>query len=288
MLNPLFIIGNPRSGTSLLRLVLTCHENICIPPECHFFLWLEEKYGNWTKQSNLDAYLSDLAVSRKFETWGISISELKSFIQKNEPSNYSELTYLVYVFYGVKIGKKEIKVWGDKNTLWKEKLSRIPVYFPEARYIHIIRDGRDVACSFMELHNSSFNSKYAPNLPSKIEDIALDWKNNISLINKFLNSVPGANHIIVKYEDLILNFHETVVGMLNFLNLNYDPNIDNYYKINLRLKLEPEATMEWKTKLNDKPDPLNVEKYKNILTGIQIEQFNKICAVELDTYGYKM
>ena len=53
----LFIIGNPRSGTSLLRLMLTCHPEIVIPPESHFFLWLEEKYG---ENFNIESIVSNL------------------------------------------------------------------------------------------------------------------------------------------------------------------------------------------------------------------------------------
>ncbi|MDC3391597.1 sulfotransferase [Candidatus Thioglobus sp.] len=40
-------MGNPRSGTTLLRLILTSNSKITIPPECSFIIWLFDKYSNW-------------------------------------------------------------------------------------------------------------------------------------------------------------------------------------------------------------------------------------------------
>jgi hypothetical protein len=286
MPQPLFIIGNPRSGTSLLRLMLTCHDDICIAPECHFFLWLEEKYSLWDENGDLKQYLIDLAASKKFETWEIDMAALEKYILQKRPRNYSELTECVYVFYAIKMGKENIKFWGDKNKLWKEKLPKVLHYFPNTRYIHLVRDGRDVACSFLELNNKKFTSKYAPKLPGKIEDIAIRWGNNIIRINKFFETLNPGNFIEIKYEELVLNFKETVTRALAFLNLQFDPKIENYYIINSELKLEPDEIMAWKTKLNTKPDALNINKYRTILTAEQIKTFNEICAPELKRYGY--
>lgn len=44
---PIFILGNPRSGTTLLQLMLACHPRLAVPPECGFALWLYDRYGDW-------------------------------------------------------------------------------------------------------------------------------------------------------------------------------------------------------------------------------------------------
>lgn len=49
-LSPMFVIGSPRSGTSLLRLILTDHTKFIIPPECGFNLWLHNQFGDWSVQ----------------------------------------------------------------------------------------------------------------------------------------------------------------------------------------------------------------------------------------------
>ncbi len=70
---PFFIIGNPRSGTTLLRLMLNNHPLISVPPECGFAVWLYEKYKaeNFLDKSIVRNFIADVVKSRKFETWGI-------------------------------------------------------------------------------------------------------------------------------------------------------------------------------------------------------------------------
>ena len=73
---PLFILGNPRSGTTLLRRIINAHSLYCVPPECGFVQWLYDKYGHWKQElvSNrefVDSFLTDLEKCRKIETWNL-------------------------------------------------------------------------------------------------------------------------------------------------------------------------------------------------------------------------
>ncbi|MEE2987827.1 MAG: sulfotransferase, partial [Nitrospinota bacterium] len=71
--SPLFIIGNPRSGTTLLRLMLTCHPNICIPPESGFMIDLYKTYYRCQVDSkSLQNFITDVLSSQKMETWKIT------------------------------------------------------------------------------------------------------------------------------------------------------------------------------------------------------------------------
>jgi hypothetical protein len=286
-MTPLFIIGSPRSGTSLLRLMLTCHKNIIIPPESHFFLWLEDKYGNWRQENGFDDFLEDLFNSTKFETWGINRSELKNYLKKQSISSYSDIIKSIYVFYGLINNKSDIQYWGDKNKLWKEKLELIPEYFPNTKFVHIIRDGRDVACSFIELKHKQLTTKYAPKLPHEIEEIAERWNVNINAIDSFLNGVNREEVLELRYEDLVNDTESELSKIMKFLNLPFDPAMLNYHKINKVVGYEPKIFMSWKNKLNQKPDSKNIGKYSEILTKDQIEIFEKKTLNILTRYGYK-
>lgn len=285
-MTPLFIIGNPRSGTSLLRLMLTCHKNIIIPPESHFFLWLEQTYCNWNEKDGLDQFLIDLFASTKFETWKLSNLNLKEYLSKQNCKSYSDLIQATYLFYGLKHNKNNIKVWGDKNKLWKEKLSTIPNYFPKGKYIHIIRDGRDVASSFISLHKKNIQSKYAPKLPHTITDISKRWNENIIAIEVFLNSINEENKFVMRFEDLILNPKSELIKITKFLNIPYDSEMLNYLAINSEEEYEPKVFMPWKNKLKELPDPNIIGKYKENLDKGQVkifEEFNKNLLIK---YGY--
>jgi hypothetical protein len=280
---PIFILGNPRSGTSLLRLVLHRHDNICIPPESHFFLWLEEKFGDWNDEY-LSSYIDDLFNSTKFETWNISKSELMIFLKSKKIKDYSQLTSLIYYFYSKK-SCRDVIYWGDKNSLWKDKLEKIIYYYPNAIFIHIIRDGRDIACSYKSLDEMKLYHKYAPKLSNQIDVIAQDWKTNIVAIEGFLDSVCKENKITIYYEDLISNLKITTEKILKKLKLEFIENQLFYYK-GEPSKIEPVEFLNWKEKLLQPPDINNIGKFNRELTNLEIEVFNKVANIELKKHGY--
>ncbi|GGD84956.1 sulfotransferase family protein [Planktosalinus lacus] len=280
---PIFILGNPRSGTSLLRLILHNNDRISIPPESHFFLWLEEKYGNW-KDDYLHQYIEDLFNSTKFETWNISKSELIRFLESEKIQNYAHLTSLIYYFYS-RNSTEQIFYWGDKNSLWKDKLERIKHYYPNALYVHIIRDGRDIACSYKNLAKKELKHKYAPKLSNKIEVIAQDWKTNIASIERFLDTIHSDNKITIYYEDLVRNLKLTTKKVLDKLNLDFMDNQLFYYK-NESSNIEPLEFLNWKEKLMQPPDINNIGKFNKDLTKMDIKTFNNIAKATLEKHGY--
>lgn len=283
---PLFIIGNPRSGTTLLRLIINSHPEVCIPPESHFFLWLEKKYENWTRTDGYRNYLTDLYESTKFETWGLSRYDLESFLNKNNPESYSELNELVYLFYANQ-RKKKTKIWGDKNKLWKEKLPHILKYYPNAKFIHIHRDGRDVACSYKNLNSRNIRSKYAPKLPSDIESIALKWQENIQFLEAFQESVLKENFLKISYEKLLENTEEVGNSICDFLGIEAPKDGLNHLGAE-KGNDEPQEFLQWKEKTNEPIDLKNIGKYKKELSKVEIDTFNSICSDELKKLGYDL
>ena len=115
--DPVYIIGNPRSGTSLLRLMLTCHPEVVIPPEGQFFLWLEGKYGDMIFPEAANRFIDELVETKKFEMWGIEKLQLQEIFKEYVPQSFRDAVALVYCTYGVLKGRTEFKYWGDKNTL---------------------------------------------------------------------------------------------------------------------------------------------------------------------------
>lgn len=266
--------------------MLTSHENVVIPPESHFFLWLEEKYSRGINKENELNFIKDLFDSTKFETWNISRKKIEKLILGNSLS-YSELIQSIYLLYGETHGKKDILAWGDKNKLWKEKLPNIVTHFPNTKFIHIIRDGRDVACSFRELKSIRTNSKYAPKLPTEIDEIALRWHSNISVIERFLNTLKPGNKIALRYEDLLTNPSDELRKLCDFLKIGFSNSMLNYVEENLKHEYEPKEFIAWKHKLNQAIDVSNIGKHKSVLTSLEKQKFNSIASKWLVHYGYE-
>ena len=286
--DPIYVIGSPRSGTSLLRLMLTCHPKILIPPEGHFFLWLEAKFGQMTFPEASQQFIDELVETKKFETWGVEKNLLEKLFNKYVPQNFRDAVALVYCSYGILKGRSEFKYWGDKNKLWKDKLYNVLDYFPNSKFVHIVRDGRDVACSIKELSAKEMHTiKYGPKMPDNINNIASHWATNLIFIQKFLSSLGQDKYITVRYEDLILSPKITLTKITEFLQLEFSELMLDYARRNRDEQLEPAATMQWKLKLNDELEQSNIGKFRTSLTKQEVAIFENHCEGILKYYGYK-
>lgn len=283
--SPVWIIGNPRSGTSLYRIMLHAHPDVNIPPESHFFLWLEPKFAGWKSEDGLENFLDALYESTKFETWKLDRCWLKAFLQDNNPASFAQLIALVYIAFGIS-QKKKARFWGDKNKLWKDKLPVVRANFPETRFIHVVRDGRDVACSFKELNRKAMSSKYAPKLPEDISMIAERWKRNIRGILAFQETSDNAHFMTLRYEDLLTSTEEVIRKSCEWLGIGFLEGQLEYYRETDKARIEPEEFFQWKEKLLSPPDISNMGKYKHELSEEEIAIFNEICSDELKHFNY--
>lgn len=288
MKSPIFIIGNPRSGTTLLRLMLTCHKHIVIPPECGFALWLRETYKNWKTSDDilLNRFIYDLMHCKKIETWQMNENTLHEFLKTKSPSSYTQAVSSVYEYYGISKGK-HAKRWGDKNNYYLDHILTIKEMFPDACFVHIVRDGRDVACSYKELGKKKIGAIYAPRLPDQIEAIAREWKGNMDTINGSFESI-GWDHVYeIRFEDILKTPSEHLKKLCEQIAEPYDPAMLEYHRMNRKHQLEPEGFMKWKEKTFEPPNIKAAEKYKTILTTEELRVFEKIAGKYLKHYGYK-
>jgi Sulfotransferase domain. len=287
---PIFILGNPRSGTSLIRLMLNSHPDITIPPECGFIQWWYSKYAAWSLLDSNDAlrvqeFVNDVATSRKIETWHLNFEMLEAEITSLQPSDYGELCACVYSTYAK--GRSRIpKVWGDKNNYYIHHLQELNYIYPNAKYVAIVRDGRDVACSYRGVSELQSTSVYRPNLPIKVEEIAAEWTRNNTLIRDFFLSKVKGRSFTVRYEDLVQSPATVLTQICDFLKLKYSPQMLEYHKSNSLNEDEPKEFIDWKKKTLTAPDANNINKFQKILSVGEIAAFNEIADMMLKLYGY--
>lgn len=286
-----FILGNPRSGTSLLRLILNSHKDIVVPPESGFLLWWYKKYSKWTTESSqnqglVDQYIFDLKSSKKMETWNVDYNTLCNSINKNQPDSYLSLSQQVSLAYANQQGKSPYLI-GDKNNYYIHHLQELHQLAPHAKYLHIIRDGRDVACSYKALEKLNTDSPYKPTLPTKIGIIANEWVENNQKILAFSKMIAPSNYFSIRYEDLILSTEKQTKSLCDFFRIEYDKNMMLYYEHNKSNKEEPIETLDWKRKTLQKPDKSNINKYLEILSQNEVNEFNKIGRDVLIEFGYE-
>ena len=285
---PVFIIGNPRAGTTLLRLMLTRHSRIHIPPECGFAVWLQGTFGDWNGtdcENRLDAFLADLAASRKFETWELPAATLRAFLSDRRPAGYSDLVSAVYDYHAAAHGKAGCR-WGDKNNFHLHHIPDIRALFPDVRFIHIARDPRDVACSYRELNRRQMHSPYQPNLPDDISEIATQWAQNIRTIRNAFDGFQWEHVFEIRFDDLVRQSEKTLSAACQFLGEDFEPAMLRYYESNRRRSLEPKEFLLWKEKTLEPPRIDRAERYRKELTDDEIRAVSGMAGEEMRLYGY--
>ena len=147
---PVFIGGCDRSGTTLLGTLLGGHSECICVPESQFKIEMF-RFADWGRNDiDVGHILNKIRTLFRFRLWGLDI-DAKSVPIKQIGSSYSELMSWIVREYSKNHGKPNPSFWIDhtpSNTRYASSLFNL---FPEARILHIVRDGRGVASSIMRL-----------------------------------------------------------------------------------------------------------------------------------------
>jgi hypothetical protein len=208
-----FIGGATRSGTTLLRLMLDAHPEVAIPSETHFVPDMISR----CVEGPVDAdELAAIATGHpRWGDFGLDADEYAERVGGLEPLTAAEAVRAFYRLYAERQGKSR---WGDKTPGYIRKTQPIQRVLPEARFIHMIRDGRDVALSVMPL---GFG-------PSTVTEAAELWVKRVSTGRR---QARAANHYTeVTYEELIADTEGTLRRVCDFLDLSFDAVMLSYHE----------------------------------------------------------
>lgn len=287
MINQFFILGNPRSGTTVLRLMLNMHSQVVVPPEGGFLLWLYPKYKNWSPKDlnsvSVKAFVDEVLETKKFETWKMTGQEIYSEIIKRNPADFETLAQCVYLAFAHK-QRKNPQWIGDKNNYYTAHLDELKQLYSEKSIIHLVRDGRDVALSYKKLKNIPETYKYRPRLPQQVETIAQQWQQTVNQIQDTFHSLE--NYILLRFEDLVTNPERELSKVLEKLGLDWEKQILDFYKTEKETLKEPQETMAWKQKTRQPLDPSVCGEFKQGLSQEEIESFNSVASQTLKRFGY--
>ena len=276
-----FVVGRPRSGTTLLRTLFDAHPNVLIPQECQFIINLYPKYGAITRwnQNILLEFYGDLQEQWRFDTWKIDQEELKAALLKFEgEQRYSTICKVVYACYPSLFNKEEIIMFGDKNpgyTIYTERLLKI---FPDARCIHITRDYRD---NFVSVRNVDFELPVISLVTSK-------WIYFVKQFNKAKKKYPDS-HYTIRFEDLIKEPEIQLEKLCQFTGLKYVPEVFDFHKKKEEVKkLYPEGFInKYHSSLLGKIDPGTAGVWKKQLTEREVRIADAVAGKYADISGYE-
>lgn len=273
----IFIVGMPRSGTTLLNYILHAHSKISIAPETHFFDKFFNKYKNILSYSPnkkiemLNSYLN----GEDIEILDFTKEEKKEIIDSTILSDF-KLKKTFYEILNKYSEKTNSKIFGEKTPAHLEYIETINKWFPNAKFIIIYRDPRDVCLSLKNVPWNNGNS----------ETNAKRWNKYIELSNKYKqNNQISPKLLEIKYEELISNPIEVVKEICSHIEVSYEEQMLKYYE-NITTKSKELELVTWKNKNKESIDKNNFNKWISKLSLDEIKKIETITSPNLKDKGY--
>lgn len=217
---PLMIIGCGRSGSTLLRAMLMSGQDIAIPPESYVWGAVARRFMFWrflSWERLCDKVLDKFVTFQEFHTWGMDATPLyqRAYDLPETKRDLYNIINLLYTAYAAQSDQGMTR-WGDKTPLNTRSLSEISRIVPHAQYVHLVRDPRAVALSYVRAAQGNKMIKEAT-----IEDAAQRWVCAERSIAAFKQQLNAQNYLQVRFEDLLTRPQETLRGVCDFLSLTY-------------------------------------------------------------------
>lgn len=282
-MSPLFIVGMPRSGTTLLRAILNAGTDVYIPPESEFLFRSYPFYNRARHLTDKDYFcLSELFIrTSQRNGWCFKRPELVKLLKDGTPRNLTEVNDLIYRSYLDRCGYSTSR-WGLKTPNFIFNLERVSDLYPDGKFIHIVRDGRDVYLSHRKMYDDPAAEGFGPRT---ILQSALYWVDGLRNVQYYAPRL-GIDIIDVRYEDLLTAPADTVQRICDFLNIVATPKMWETYHTSERNRKNMTCSPRIHTKLKSGIDNANVNRYKSLLSNSQILLFDFLAEPYLRKYGY--
>src|SRR5215207_10071894 len=216
---PVVILGVSRSGTTLLKEMLDRHPSLAIPSESYFIPQLWDRHGGVV---DADAFVADLCRIQRIAAWGVEPAAVRARLPARAP--FHEAVQAIYACYAEARGCRR---FGDKTPLYMQRLGHVARAFPDARYVHIVRDGRDACLSFLAMRR---RPRLNFSRPRGIASFAAQWRMEITDARAFGASLPGGRYLELRYEDLVRDPRTHLERVCRFLALGFDEAMLEYHR----------------------------------------------------------
>lgn len=218
---PMLMISAGRSGTTLLRSMLVAGGQIAIPPESYALPYAALQFQAMQEQSwyNLSRLIISLFEAvHSFSYWETNIQPVYATARSLPEKERSLARVLDIIFMHYAAEKfPQARLWGDQSPENSKRLPWLVKVFPKAKYVHVLRDGRDVVASWLERGEP-------------LEDAIKRWQVAVTSFKWLKTKVPASSIYELRYEDLVSQPETTLQALSGYLNIDYDPEMLNYWQ----------------------------------------------------------
>jgi hypothetical protein len=247
------------------------HENLVVPPESLLFKMFWSFRGNYRDLSRLEnqkELLKDMIASRIIGYWSPRPDFFNAASLITKPG-FGGVVEALILSYGT---GKEIRRWGEKSPGHAFYWPQIKSCFPDARVIHIVRDGRDTALSFLKARMG----------PKTFYAAANYWVAYLRQMDRVRSGSSSSNFIEVRYEDLIENPERDLRKICVFLDIPYSGRMLKFHDNDSIYRTDSRNAEN----LQKPVITSNKEKWRSQMSREELREFESVADSYLLSYGY--
>jgi hypothetical protein len=260
---PLHVLGVRRSGTTLLRVMLDRNSELAVPDESYFIPQLADRHHG---RIDVAAFVDDLRRLPTLREWDVPVEEVQTRLRPS--MTVGEAIAAVYESYAARRGKSR---WGDKTPMYMQRLRMLERLFPDALYVHLVRDGRDAAVSFLAMPAGIVTETWAH--PRTAADFACQWRTEVTAARKLGRRVGPRRYLELRYEQLVAAPEHELRRLCEFAGLEYQAGMLDYRdKVDVSSKPHQQSLTkpptpglrDWRTELS----PGDVAAFDTVAGGL--------------------
>lgn len=229
--------------------MLDSHSEIAVPPESYFILpalrhaSVNGEFGSSERRAILD----EVVAQKSFKKWRLDAEDLLPIVEDDSINSAAVTVAGVYAVFA-KVHGKKIAI--DKTPHHTEHVGRLSDAYAGSRFIHLVRDGRDVIPSLQAM----------PYFPQKYRDAAIYWRERSLSGRGALGIVGSSRYHEVRYEDLLADPERELSRLCGFLGIDFEPEMLTYHEradevisgmgtveSHQNIRRAPAPTRDWRT-----------------------------------------
>jgi hypothetical protein len=214
----LFVVGAERSGTTMLRTMLDAHHDLAVLYEPHVVTELDSPAVRHADGSvHIGRFAKAFVEHRWFPRWEMTPGEVTDVLTDADPVYFCEAVRCLYAHYAAVRDKRR---YGDKSPSYIEQMVRIGETFSEARFVHLVRDGRDASRSLQQ----------APWGPDDFAGCVRQWRDWVQAGLRAGARLGAERYLEIRYEELVGDPRRVLAAVCGFADLAFDEQMLSFHQ----------------------------------------------------------
>jgi len=267
---PVFVVGSPRSGTTLVQTMLDSHPRLSVTYEADFLI--DIPLGLRSSVTNASEALTLAAAHLTYQRHSFDVRTASAACRELGVTDAAGAMRVMAASRALAQGKVR---WGNKTPKALLHLAELAIVYPDAQFIHVIRDGRESASS--QARGSDRGKKRS------VVEAALLWRTGIRAGRRAGSVLGPDRYLEVRLEELLSSPEEQLRRMCAFLGEDFDQSLLGFHTT-ARERI-PESSLASHPRLGEPPRPLPPSR-EAAATGLARRAADALIGAELVELGY--